>query len=89
MGGWYEKKALALLKTVIFISGKNAIIYVPGMCIRASSLVLCQYYFLVSKTADILNYPQRQKATQKKKKYIPSRSFKHERIWDPPLLIGC
>ena len=32
------------------------------------SLVPRLSYFLVSKTEDILNYPQRQKATQKKEK---------------------
>ena len=53
------------------------------------SLVPCLSYFLVSKTEDILNYPQRQKATQKRKKCTPSGSFKHKKIRHPPVVIGC
>ena len=55
---------------------------------RASTLVPHQHYFSVSKTADFLNYPQTKGCT-KKEKCIPSGSFKHQRIRDPPLLIGC
>ena len=55
---------------------------------RASTLVPHQHYFSVSKTADFLNYPQTKGCT-KKEKCIPSGSFKHQRIRDPPLVIGC
>ena len=55
---------------------------------RASTLVPHQNYFLVSKRADFLNYP-RTKGYTRKEKCIPSGSFKHQRIRDPPLVIGC
>ena len=45
-------------------------------------------FFLVSKTAIFLNYPQT-KGYTKKEKCIPSGCFKHQRIRDPPLVIGC
>ena len=54
----------------------------------ASTLVPHQHYFSVSKTADFFNYPQTKGCT-KKEKCIPSGSFKHQRIRDPHLLIGC
>ena len=55
---------------------------------RASTLVPCQHYFSVSKTADFLKYPQT-KGYAKKEKCIPFGSFKHHRIRDPPLETGC
>ena len=55
---------------------------------RASTLVPREHYFLVSKTAGFLNYP-RTKGYTKNEKCIPSGSFKHQRIRDPPLVIGC
>jgi len=36
------------------------------------------------KTADIVNYTLKQRATQKKE-----QSFKHKRMRDPPLVSGC
>ena len=55
---------------------------------RASTLVPRQHYFLVSKTADFLNY-SKTNGYIKKEKCIPSGSFKHQRIPDPSLVIGC
>ena len=54
---------------------------------RASTLVPREHYSLVSKTAGFLNYPQT-KGYTKKEKCIPSGSLKHQRIQDPPLVIG-
>ena len=52
------------------------------------TLVPRQHYFLVSKTVDFLNYLQA-KGYTRKEKCIPSGSFKHHKIRDPPLVIGC
>ena len=60
-------------------------------CIRASEpfFFAASITFLPQKTADILNYAQRQKGYSKKWTMHIFISFKHKWIRDPPFVIGC